>query len=65
MRGTKAKALRRAAAHYAARIAETTQGFSWETWHYTDREGIQRVGPCPRKLYQLAKRRYYSAKRGF
>jgi len=65
MNGKKAKGLRRAAERYAARIADTTDGFSYETWHYTDRAGIQRVGPSPRKLYQLAKRRYYRAKRGF
>ena len=66
MRGTKAKSLRRAVARFIKGQGGQNMpvGFVEYSWWYTDGQGMAHVGPCPRKLYLVAKERY-KRKRGY
>ena len=66
MRGSKAKALKRATARFILSNRDRLPAtFSNETWSYTDTLGVEHLGPCPRKLYQVAKKKYKAQRRGY
>lgn len=64
MRGTKAKALRKAAHRAVTRPGvQLPDGFEMDTWAFYDARGTNRLGHCLRKLYQITKKNYKRSKR--